>query len=340
VRIGCFIRTSAHSQICTLMTKLERIILNTSFMQALVKWSQHIVLPGFHRLPLYDVVVFFIKQMNKVGLSERASAISFNFLMAIPAATIFLCTLLPYLPISAQITDELLLLTEDLTPDNNTYFAVKGFLEDFLETPRSGLLSLGFLLAVYYASNAMMGIMRTFNKSLIYSSRRNFLESRWMAVKLTTLLIVLVIATMILLATQGRILLWILDLLGIKSTASLWLIQIVRWVLLIALFYYAIAFIYKYGPAVHKRWRLNSPGTILATFLILVTAWLFSFWVTNFNNFNKVYGSIGTILIIMLLVYINSWVLLIGFELNVSIHSLKHQADERAKQETDGKPVK
>ena len=275
--------------------------------------------------------------MNKVGLNERASAISFNFLMAIPAATIFLCTLLPYLPISAQITDELLSLTESVTPDDNTYFAIKDFLIDFLETPRSGLLSLGFLLAVYYASNAMMGIMRTFNKSLIYISRRNFLESHWTAIKLTTLLIVLVIATMILLATQGRILTWILERLNIMDAVTLWVIQIVRWVLLVGMFYYTIAFIYKYAPAVHKRWKVNSPGTILATFLILVTAWLFSFWVTNFGTFNKVYGSIGTILIIMVLVYINSMVLLIGFELNVSIHSLKHQADERAKQETDGK---
>ncbi|HEY0680654.1 MAG TPA: YihY/virulence factor BrkB family protein [Chitinophagaceae bacterium] len=322
------------------MTKIERIILNTTIMQTLIKWSQHIVLPGFERLPLYDVIVFFIKQMKKVGLNERAAAISFNFLMAIPAATIFLCTLLPYLPISSQITDELLTLTEDITPDDSTYFAVKGFLEDFLQTPRSGLLSLGFLLAVFYASNAMMGIMRTFNKSLIYMSRRNFLESRWMAIKLTTLLIVLVIATMILLATQGKILIWILERVNLKNAAILTIIQIVRWLLLIGMSYYSIAFIYKYAPAVHKRWKLTSPGTTLATFLILVTAWLFSFWVTNFGSFNKVYGSIGTILIIMLLVYINSLVLLIGFELNVSIHSLKHQADERAKHETDGKHSK
>ena len=109
------------------------------------------------------------------------------------------------------------------------------------------------------------------------------------------------------------------------------IIQVVRLLLLIAMFYFTIAFIYKYAPAVHKRWKLSSPGTILATFLILVTAWLFSFWVTNFGSFNKVYGSIGTILIIMLLVYMNSMILLIGFELNVSIHSLKHQAEEREK---------
>jgi len=319
------------------MTKLERIILNTRLMQVLIKWSQHVKLPGFQNVPLYDVVVFFIKQMRKVGLNERAAAISFNFLMAIPAGTIFLCTLLPYLPVSEQISNELLHLTEQVTPDNDTYYAVKGFLEDFLQTPRSGLLSFGFVLAVFYASNAMMGIMRTFNKSLIYMSRRNFLESRWMAIKLTSLLIALVIATMFLLATQGRILIWLLDLFHIRNSATVWVLQIVRWAVLISMFYFTIAFIYKYAPAVHKRWRLTSPGTILATFLLLVTAWLFSFWVTNFGSFNKVYGSIGTILIIMLLVYINSLVLLIGFELNVSIHSLRHQADERAKHETDGK---
>jgi membrane protein len=319
------------------MTKIERIILETKVMKMLTNWSQQIVLPGFQQLPLYDVIVFFIKQMRKVGVNERAAAISFNFLMAIPAATIFLCTLLPYLPISAQITDELLTITEDITPDDNTYFAVKSFLEDFLATPRSGLLSLGFVLAVFYASNAMMGIMRTFNKSLIYMSRRNFLESRWMAIKLTTLVIVLVIATMILLATQGKILLWILAKLHLKNALILTVIQLVRWALLIGLVYSAIAVIYKYAPAVHKRWQLASPGTTLATALILITAWLFSFWVTNFGSFNKIYGSIGTVLIIMLLVYINSLVLLIGFELNVSIHSLKYQADERAKQETGGK---
>ena len=313
------------------MTKLERIILNTTVMKTATHWSQHIVLPGFQGVPLYDVVVFFIKQMRKVGLNERAAAISFNFLMAIPAGTIFLCTLLPYLPISAQITDELLSLTEDIAPNDNTYIAIKDFLIDFLETPRSGLLSLGFLLAVYYASNAMMGIMRTFNKSLIYMSRRNFLESRWMAIKLTSLLILLVLVAMSMLAMQGRVLTWILEQLHIKDAATVMIIQVVRLLLLIAMFYFTIAFIYKYAPAVHKRWKLSSPGTILATFLILVTAWLFSFWVTNFGSFNKVYGSIGTILIIMLIVYINSMILLIGFELNVSIHSLKHQADEREK---------
>ena len=95
-----------------------------------------------------------------------------------------------------------------------------------------------------------------------------------------------------------------------------------------------IAFIYKYAPAVHKRWRLSSAGSLLATALMIITTFLFSFWVNTFNSLNKIYGSISTVLIIMLLTYINSLILLIGFELNVSIHSLKILAERRAKQRT------
>jgi membrane protein len=100
-------------------------------------------------------------------------------------------------------------------------------------------------------------------------------------------------------------------------------------VIIIPLFYIAIACIYKYGPAVHKRWKLFSPGTLLATLLTILTTLFFSYWVNRFGNYNKIYGSIGTVMILMLLVYFNSLVLLIGFELNVSIHHLKVIAGDR-----------
>jgi len=275
--------------------------------------------------------------VRKVGLNERAASISFNFLMAIPAGTIFLCTLIPYLPISKQVTEQLLELVRDYTINQNTYKLIKEFLDDFLKTERTGLLSLGFLLVIYYSSNAMMTIMRSFDKSLVYATRRNFLERRWTAIRLTLLILIMALLSIVLLALQGPLLNWVLHLLNIKDKTILTAILFVRWVILIALVYYSIAFIYKYAPAVHKRWRLSSPGTNLATLLVLATTFIFSFWVNHFSNYNKIYGSIGTILIIMFLIYINSLVLLVGYELNVSIHSLKHQADERAKRETDGK---
>ncbi|KYP14480.1 YihY/virulence factor BrkB family protein [Flavihumibacter sp. CACIAM 22H1] len=309
-----------------------------------VRWilakSKKIILPGFEGLPLYDVSVFFMQQVKKVGLNDRAAAISFNLLMAIPAATIFLCTLIPYMPFSRQITTQLLLLTRDVTPNMNTFLLVKDFLEDFLETPRSGLLSIGFLLAVFYASNAMLGIMRTFNKSLLYTRDRNFLLERWVAVRITTVLILIFLLTMGLILAQGTILTWALNKLEINTPVVRWLVKNLRWVFILALVYYCIAIIYKYAPAIHERWQLSSPGTTLATILVVLTAGGFSFWLQRFDNFNKIYGSIGTILILMLLIYFSSLVLLIGYELNVSIHSLKMMAAERARKEAALSSVK
>ncbi|MFT4024146.1 MAG: YihY/virulence factor BrkB family protein [Flavihumibacter sp.] len=315
------------------MTKLERIIVNSLPVRFAISRSKKIILPGFEGVPLYDVARFFLQQVQKVGLNDRAAAISYNLLMAIPAATIFLCTLIPYMPFSRQLSSELLVLTKDLTPNHNTYVLVKDFLEDFLQTPRSGLLSFGFALAVFYASNAVLGIMRTFNKSLMYSASQNFFEKRWMAIRITTIIIVLILCSIVLILAQGNILTWMLDRLAINTPAIRWLVANLRWVLIFALVYYTIAIIYKYVPSVHERWQLSSPGTILATALIIITVFVFTIWVNRFNNYNKIYGSIGTLLILMLLIYISSLVLLIGYELNVSIHSLKMIADRREKNE-------
>lgn len=318
------------------MTKFENFILNLPPVRFLSEKSKRIILPGFEKVPLYDVIVFFLSQMKKVGLSERAAAISFNFLMAIPAATIFLCTLIPYLPISTDITAELLNLTKIVAPNNNTYELVKDFLTDFLNTPRSGLLSIGFILAVFYASNAVMGIMRSFNRSLSIVTKQGFLHDRLMAIRLTTVLILLIIVTITLLVSQGTLFAMLMTRLDIHNPLVKWLIHSVRWIIIVALILYSIGFIYKYAPAISKRWRLASPGAIFATALIVLFTVGFSYWVNNFGSYNKVYGSIGTILILMVLIYISSLILLIGYELNVSIHSLKAMADERKKHEIKG----
>lgn len=320
------------------MTKLERILLELPPVSFVLKLAKRTHLRAFSGLSIYDVGHFFFGQIQKVGINERAAAISFNFLMAIPAACIFLFTLVPYLPISKQFSAELLVLAKDLTPNYNTYTLVRDFITDFMNTPRNGLLSFGFLLAVFYASNAMMGIMRSFDRSLIPVKKRTFLSSRWTAIKLTSLFMLFVIATIILQITQGAVLKIILESLNNDTFIVRFIVKAIRWIIIAALFFYSIAFIYKYAPSVHKRWGLNSPGTVLATVLIILTTYLFSFWVNNFGSFNKVYGSIGTILILMLLIFINSLILLIGFELNVSLTYLKLQAEQRSKKEVADLP--
>jgi membrane protein len=314
------------------MIKIERKVYDSSFFRFLEARSKKIILSGFQGVSLFEVIKFFSNQIKKVGLVDRARAIAFSFLTAIPAAMIFVCTLIPYLPVSHQIERQLLLLTKDVTPNQNAYVLVSQFLQDFLEKPRVGLLSFGFILALFYSSNAMLGIMRSFNKSLIYNTRRNALQARWMAIKLTALVLCIVIGSVIILVTQAELLRSLFHFMHLRRNdqTARFLVRTLRWVVIIPLFYVAIACIYKYGPAVQKRWALFSPGTFLATLLTIFITLVFSYWVNNFGTYNKVYGSIGTVMILMLLVYFNSLVLLIGYELNVSIHHLKVMNGEKA----------
>lgn len=318
------------------MTKLERIILTSKPVTAVRSRSKKILLPGFHGLPLYDVFKFFLAQIEREGLNVRAAAISFNIIMAIPAASLFLFTLLPYLPVAKNIHSELERVIADISPNTDTKKMVIGFFDDFFNKPKNGLLSVGFILAIFYSSNAMMGIIRSFDRSLMVKARTNFIKKRMRAIMLTLIMVVLIIGTTLISAGQGVLFNHIMEWLNIKNTSVKFWIQSLRWVVVVALFLYSIAFIYKFAPTVHKRWKLISPGAIFATFLMILATYLFSLWAQNFSNYNKFYGSIGTVLMIMLLVFINSLVLLIGYELNVSINHLKSEADNRLIAEKQG----
>jgi membrane protein len=315
------------------MTKIQRFVRSSLPYRYVSLKSKSIYLPGFEGLALFDVIVFFKSQVRKVGLNDRARSIAFSFLLAIPAATIFLCTLIPYLPVSKKITNQLLAVTKEITPNQNTYLLVSNFLNDFLTKPRGGLLSIGLVVSLYYASDAMIGLMRSFNKSLSPDSHfpRNFFHNRMVAIQLTLVLILLIIGTGVILVTQDALLRYVFKALHIHSRSMKWLFKTLRWVVIIPLFYFAIAYIYKHAPSIREKWRLFSPGTLLATILMITLSFVFSFWVNKFGTYNKVYGSIGTILILMIVIYFNALILLVGFELNVSIHSLKEKMKLRKK---------
>jgi len=316
------------------MTRLERILVTQTPLAFILRKSKHWYLPGFEGVPLYDVLQFFYKQIKTVGLTERASAVSYNFIMAIPPSFLFLFTLIPNLPFisKSSIKFQLHALIVDIVPAKVHNANLIKFVDSFIDGSKIGLLSFGLILALFFASNAMMGLMRSFNKNYIGFAKRKGLHDRWIAIRLTALIFGLVLGCLILLITQGAVLKWI----GVRSNFWQDFIYYVRWIVIVALIFYSIAFIYKYAPAVHKRWKLTSPGTILATFLSIMATLGFSAFVNDFGRYNALYGSIGTIIMLMALIFINSLVLLIGFELNVSIKSLRsiavqREADEKLK---------
>jgi membrane protein len=242
--------------------------------------------------------------VQTIGMTERASSIAFNFVMAIPPAIIFLFTLIPYLPITQAFQVELYSLIRDVIPGEKDNAILIGFLQDFINNPRNGLLSLGFVLSLYFSSNAMMGIMRSFDKNYVGFTKRKGFNRRVVALKITALL-------------------------GIETPAVIAVIMNLRWLVIVLLFFFCISFIYRHAPSVQKKWRLINPGSIVATLLMLLMTLALSWWVSQFSRYNQLYGSIGTVLIIMIMIFINSLILLIGFELNVSIHSLHTQAKEK-----------
>jgi membrane protein len=310
------------------MTKLERLIITSLPVAFILNKSKHWHLPGFEGVPLYDVVRFFYRQTKTIGLKERASAIAYNFIMAIPPSFLFLFTLIPNLPFikKREIMKQLSLVIKDIIPAEGYNKTIITFIDQtFFRTPVFGLLSSGLLLALFFASNAMMGLMRSFNKNYSGFERRRGLHNRWIAIRLTVLIFGLVLGCLVLLITQGAV----LKLFGLKSAFWLSVILYLRWLVIIALVFYSIAFIYKYAPAVQKKWKLVSPGAILATFLCIAASIGFSTFVNAFGRYNALYGSIGAIIVLMALIFINSLVLLIGFELNVSIKTLKSRAERR-----------
>jgi membrane protein len=310
-----------------MQNKAQKI--HVSVLRKLIKTSKHIVLPGFEGIPLYDVIIFFIKKVQTVGLNERAAAISFNFIMAIPPACIFLFSLVPLMPWADDFAAESMQLVNDITPNQEVRRFVKDFLNDFFGRPRNSILSISFLMAIFYSSSGMLGIIHSFNRSIYEKEVKGFFAYRWKAIKLTFMIMLLIIASMLILMTQGTILTWILEQLQISSLFIMILIQIIRWIVIFSLFFYSIAFIYRHAPMVEKKWKLISPGSIVACTLLILLTYIFSAWINQFGTYNKIYGSIGTIMIIMAIIYMNSLVLLIGFELNVSIKSLKIKAADK-----------
>lgn len=310
-----------------LLTQIKRRILVSPPVSFLIRKSKRIILPGFNGIPLFDVIRFFFNQARKTGFSERASAIAFNFVLTIPPTVIFLFTLLPYLPIPRNFIEEMFSLIRDVIPGEKNNQGLIKFLSDILNNQRTALLSTGFVLAMFFSSNAVLGIMRSFDKNYIGFRKRKGFSQRWVALRLTFILLLLLMACVLSLVMQEVVLRW----LGVKSNFWIGVIYNLRWIVIIFLFFFCISFIYRWAPAVHKRWKFINPGSIVATFLMLLFTLAFSYWVNNFSNYNELYGSISTVMILMLVIYFNSLVLLIGFELNVSIQSLKHEVDERNK---------
>lgn len=268
-------------------------------------------------ISVYDVIVVFIEKVKKDEIFERANSVAFNFTLAIFPAIIFIFTLIPYIPYPPELDVKILRFLQDVMP-YSLYDAAASTIEDIVSKPRGGLLSFGFILAMYLATNGMSSLMQAFNRCYKTVEKRSFLKTRLIATVLTfTLAFALFLAVLLLII--GQFFITALQEYIFLEDFVVYLIMVLRFVVVFIIFLTGISCIYYLAPAVHDRWRFFSFGSFIATLLSLAISYGFSFYINNFATYNKLYGSIGALIAIMIWLFILSVILLVGFEINASI---------------------
>ncbi|WP_276088489.1 YihY/virulence factor BrkB family protein [Pedobacter sp. JY14-1] len=300
------------------MEWVHRQLLKIKLYSAFIEWTKICVLPGFSPLPLYTVATFFFREIGKDSLVNKASSLAYNFMLAIFPGIIFLFTLIPFIPKGIGFQRQLMKLIVLVLPAD-AYKAFNSTLDEIVNKQNGGLLSFGFVLSLFFATNGVHKLMMAFNKSSLIIETRSWLKQRMIAIVLT-LTIAFSVIICIIAMTVGELALRYIDTeLHLKDSFSGFVIQLTRWALLGILYFVTISILYRYGPAHAKKWKFFSAGSWLATVLAFLTIWGFSFYINHFGAYNKVYGSIGTLIVMMIWLYLNSLILLVGFELNASV---------------------
>jgi len=286
-------------------------------------WWRNFTLPGFEGVPVYDVGKMFIEEVKHDKLGPRASAISFNFLLALFPSIIFLFSMIPVIPIP-NLKENLFDLLHSIMPDD-AFNLARSTIEETISKKRVDLLSFGFLFMILFSTNGVFAMMRTFSKFNPVFRKRSFFQQYGVALQLTTLLTFLLILSIGLIIGGEFLIQAVRTKLDLESNTSYILFSTLRWLIIIIMFFFTLSIIYYFGPALKQKWKFISLGATVATILSVIASLGFSFYVNNFGQYNKFYGSIGTLIVIMVWIYINSMVLIFGFELNHSILLSKYK---------------
>lgn len=296
--------------------KLERI----PIVNILVKFGKKIKIPGLQGMSLYDVLEMYIIGIVEGALTTRAGGIAFSFFMAVFPFMLFILTLIPYIPIDG-FPEGLFSFIKDILPPQ-TFEAVDLVLNDILNNQYGGLLSFGFLLSIFLMTNGVNAIFGGFEYSYHVKEMRNIFRAYFISLGVSLLTSLFLIVTIILVILY-QVALTKINENGWLNTDDLNLFYYGRGFLFLVMIFTIVSLLFRYGTKQGKETRFFSGGAILTTILSLCTFYLFGIYVVKFAQYNQLYGSIGTLLILMLFVWLNSIILLLGFELNASLYSLR-----------------
>ncbi len=304
------------------------------FIMRPLKWlfkkTAKMSMPGNKDVSVYAVLDFFVRNIGKSEINLRASALSFTFFLALFPTVIFFFTLIAYLPLKYTPDEILFFIAEAIPP--NVYETIRETLDDILKNQRGSLLSLGFISALYFSTNGFHSLMSLLNKYSQITETRPFWKQRLVAIGLAFFSIVLILVS-VLMVTTGTILISYLEKVKYFPSATIPTLIAGFNILVVGFIVMGIVgAIYYYAPAKQKKRYFMSTGAVFSTVVILLTTYIFSQYVNHFNSYNKIYGSIGVLIVIMMLIYINTFILILGYDLNVALEmAIKQEQQNKSK---------
>lgn len=306
--------------------EIEDKLAKIPILNILVNLLKKVKLPGLEGLSVYDLLEMYILGIVNGALTSRAGAIAFSFFMAIFPSLLFFLNLLPYVPIENFQADFINTITSFL-PDETATF-LNEIIVDIVKNKRGGLLSTTFLLSIFLMANGVSAIFAGFQNSYYIQEKRNFFKQYLYALSVGLLLALLLIFTIVVLGYVEVYIPYLSEFAG--KTTGLDVargdelgITIAKFSFLVFTVYLGTAILYYFGTHQGRKAKFFSPGVLLTTVLIVLTSYLFGIYIANFSQYNELYGSIGALLILMMYIWLNANILLLGFELNASLDMLK-----------------
>ena len=304
--------------------RLEKI----PVVNIIVRILKKIKLPALEGLSLYDLLELYITGIVKGALTTRASSIAFNFFTAIFPFLLFILIIIPYIPVENFQTDFLEFLESFLPPQTSDFF-FKNIFENISDSSSSGgLLSSVFVLSILLMTNGVSAIFAGFESSYHEQLTRNVFKQYLYAMGVALILAFLLIITV---AVFGYFEIYVIDNLfeslekrgyAGKDSNIFWVV-FAKYMFFILMLYLAMATLYYFGTKEGKASRFFSVGALFTTFLIIIISYIFGIYINEFSKYNELYGSIGALLILLFYLWLNSNIILLGYELNASINRLK-----------------
>ncbi|KAA0993924.1 YihY/virulence factor BrkB family protein [Dyadobacter sp. UC 10] len=294
---------------------LEKLLRNRQ-IKRLIKWLQKTMLVKGTVSP-YEIILNLVQSNRKYDIDQRASAVAYSLTLAAFPAIIFLFTLIPYIPIE-NLDQQIMELLHENMP-RGIYEDADQTIMDIISRPRGGVLSFGFIFAMIASTNGMMSLMRSFDMVYEDEEIRGFLLTRGIAILLTLLLILVLFVSVILLIVGDAVMNLLADWNIVMDSLLLALLNITRYLVSFGSLMLTISIIYRFAPSHGRHTAFLNFGSVVASVLILASTYGFSFYLSRFSSYNKLYGSIGTMIALMIWLYLLAFVIILGFEINASI---------------------